>query len=88
MWNEASEWGDQDPLEIEPVCINTPRGFLCVHRMNDRKKGAQSPETMASEDFICSFARTKILAVEMGKRGGYESDYEEGNAGFEVRAGM
>lgn len=24
---------------------------------------------------------TKILAVEMGKKGGYESDYEEGNGG-------
>lgn len=56
--------------------------------MHDRKKGAQSPETAAPEGFVCSFAWTKILAVEMGKKGGHESDYEEGNAGLEVRAGM
>lgn len=55
--------------------------------MNDRKKGRRVLRPWR-QDCICSFARTKILAVEVGKKGGYESDYEEGNAGFEVRAGM
>ena len=52
---------------------------LRIHRMNYRKKGLQSPEIMASLNFICAFMWTKILAVEMGKKGGYEHDYEEGN---------
>ena len=47
--------------------------------MNYRKKGLQGPEITASSNFICAFMWTKILAVEMGKKGGYEHDYEEGN---------
>lgn len=54
-------------------------GSLGVHRMNGRKKGAQSPESTVLQIFMCAFMWTEIFGSENGEKGGYESDYEEGN---------